>query len=588
MGPDRAAGTQVAADLRGLLRVLQPGRRDLLSRSIGVRAPDSRSPARRPGPGLARGRRRLGRPPAAESIQRSLSGQYFQSGQPGGRAQRRRRAVSPAADSNHAGPRFHRRPPAPGGPTCRRRAGALPARLAIGRGAALMAVQPQPAIRPLTVLELNTRIHDLLAARLQYVLVKGEVSGVTLRGGHVWFTLKDASAGINAVVFSGTARRMPFLPDNGQELVVTGQVDYHRQYGRINLVVSKLDYDGAGKLRAAIEQLKRKLDAEGAFAAGRKRALPFIPRSIALITSPSGAVIHDLQQTIWERFPNMQLVLYPALVQGMASQRSLVAALRQCDQDQRADVVIVARGGGSFEELMAFNQEAVVRAIQAMRIPVITALGHTSDRTLADLVADREARTPTAAAELVVPKKADLIVQLGERGQRLQRAGLTALIVPAHQVHLRRQTLARLAADLHARRREQLAHLTSMLRQRDPREVWRQRDRSLQECRRRLTRAWEMSAQRMATARLQVGGLRDRLIGLGERGLRDRLRNLDGRGARLSALAPEQTLKRGYSICLDGQDGRIIREAVEARQGQPVKVLLSAGRLEATVDQVVP
>jgi len=179
-------------------------------------------------------------------------------------------------------------------------------------------------------------------------------------------------------------------------------------------------------------------------------------------------------------------------------------------------------------------------------------------------------------------------VQLGERGQRLQRAGLTALIVPAHQVQLRRQTLARLAADLHARRREQLAHLTSMLRQRDPREVWRQRDRSLQECRRRLTRAWEMSAQRMATARLQVGGLRDRLIGLGERGLRDRLRNLDGRGARLSALAPEQTLKRGYSICLDGQDGRIIREAAEAREGQAVRVLLSAGRLDATVDQVVP
>src|SRR5207248_868756 len=138
--------------------------------------------------------------------------------------------------------------------------------------------------------------------------------------------------------------------------------------------------------------------------------------------------------------------------------RSLVAALHQCDQDGLADVVIVARGGGSFEELMAFNQEAVVRAIQAMRIPVITALGHTSDRTLADLVADREARTPTAAAELVVPKKADLIVQLGERGQRLQRAGLTALIVPAHQVQLRRQTLARLAADLHAPRREQLPH----------------------------------------------------------------------------------------------------------------------------------
>src|SRR5256884_4018157 len=344
-----------------------------------------------------------------------------------------------------------------------------------------MAIQPQEAIKPLTVLELNTRIHDLLAARFQRVLVKGEVSGVSLRSGHVWFTLKDASATIGAVIFSGTARRLPFLPENGQELVITAQVDYHAQYGRVNLVVSKLDYDGAGKLRAAIEQLKRRLDAEGAFRPERKRPLPFLPRCIAFITSPSRAVIHDLQQTIWERFPNTRLVVYPALVQGTASQRSLVAALRQCDQDGLADVVIVARGGGSFEELMAFNQEAVVRAIQTMRIPVITALGHTSDRTLADLVADREARTPTAAAEIVVPKKADLRRQLGERGQRLQRARLTALIVPAHQLQLRRQPLARFGGDLHARRRERLAHLPSMLRQRDPREGWRPRESSLPE-----------------------------------------------------------------------------------------------------------
>jgi len=451
-----------------------------------------------------------------------------------------------------------------------------------------MAVQPQEAIKPLSVLELNTRIHDLLATRFQSVVVKGEVSGVTLRGGHVWFTLKDAAATVGAVIFSGTARRLPFLPENGQELVVTCQVDYHAHYGRVNLVVSRLDYDGAGKLRAAIEQLKRRLEAEGAFRPERKRALPFLPGCIALITSPSGAVIHDLQQTIWERFPNMRLVVYPALVQGTASQRSLVAALRQCDQDLLADVVIVARGGGSFEELMAFNQEAVVRAIQAMRIPVITALGHTSDRTLADLVADREARTPTAAAEIVVPKKADLLGQLGERGQRLQRAGLSALITPAHQVQLRRQSLARTAHDQHAWRRERLTHLDGMLRQRDPREVWRQRERSLQECRRRLQRGHEAIAQRIDAGQRQTQSLRERLSGLGGRGLRERAGALESRAARLSSLAPEQTLKRGYSICLDGRGGGIIRESDQARKGQPVRVLLSAGRLEATVDEAIP
>jgi exodeoxyribonuclease VII large subunit len=451
-----------------------------------------------------------------------------------------------------------------------------------------MAVQPQEAIKPLTVLELNTRIHDLLAARFQSVVVKGEVSGVSPRGGHVWFTLKDSAATVGAVIFSGTARRLPFLPENGQELVVTCQVDYHAQYGRVNLVVSRLDYDGAGKMRAAVEQLKRRLESEGAFRPERKRALPFLPRCIALITSPSGAVIHDLQQGIWERFPNTRLVVYPALVQGTASQRSLVAALRQCDQDQLADVVIVARGGGSFEELMAFNQEAVVRAIQAMRIPVVTALGHTSDRTLADLVADREARTPTAAAELVVPNKVDLLRQLGERGQRLQRAGLTALITPAHQLQRRHQTLERLAYDLHARRRERIAHLEGMLRQRDPREVLRQRERSLREARRRLQRSWQGTAQRILTARLQAAGLRERIVSLAERGMRERAGGLQGRAVRLSSLAPEQTLKRGYSICVDGGDGGIIRGADQARKGQPVRVLLAAGRLEATVDEAIP
>src|SRR3981081_2256898 len=170
-----------------------------------------------------------------------------------------------------------------------------------------MAVQPQEAIKPLTVLELNTRIHDLLAARFQSVVVKGEVSGVTLRGGHIWFTLKDAAAAVGAVIFSSTARRLPFLPENGQELVVTCQVDYHAQYGRENLVGAKPGYDGAGKLRASIEQLKRRLEAEGAFRPERKRALPFLPRCIALITSPSGAVLHALQQAIWARFPDTRL-----------------------------------------------------------------------------------------------------------------------------------------------------------------------------------------------------------------------------------------------------------------------------------------
>jgi exodeoxyribonuclease VII large subunit len=451
-----------------------------------------------------------------------------------------------------------------------------------------MAVRPDDAIKPLSVQELNSRIHDLLSARFQSVLVKGEVSGVSPRTGHVWFTLKDASAALGAVIFSGTARRLPFLPENGQELVVTGQVDYHVQTGRVNLVVSRLDYDGAGKLREAIEALKRRLDSEGAFALERKRPLPFLPRCVALVTSPSGAVIHDLQQTIWERFPNVPLVVYSALVQGVASQRSLVAALRQCDRDGVADVCIVARGGGSFEELMAFNQEPVVRAIQAMRIPVITALGHTSDRTLADLVADREARTPTAAAELVVPKKADLLRQLDERNQRLQRAGRSALVGPGHELEARRLSLQRLVTDVTLRRTEQLGNLVRMLNQRDPKEVLRGRERGLAECRRRLDRALQTTTRRIESDHLRIGEARDRLKATVFRALRDCERGLENRQARLRALGPEQTLGRGYSICLDAGSGRVIRTAPEAERGQKVKVVLSAGGLQCRVEEVQP
>lgn len=449
-----------------------------------------------------------------------------------------------------------------------------------------MAVQPQPAIRPLSVSELNGRIHDLLAARFQSVTVKGEVSGVSAVRGHVWFTLKDAAATVGAVIFASTARRLPFLPANGQELVVTCQVDFHTQSGRVNLVVSRLDYDGAGKLRQAIEQLKRRLESEGAFLPARKRPLPFLPRRIALVTSPSGAVIHDLQQTIWERFPNAHLLVYPAAVQGVASQRSLTAALRQCDRDGLAEVCVVARGGGSFEELMAFNQEAVVRAIQAMRIPVVTALGHTSDRTLADLVADREARTPTAAAELVVPVRRDLERHLAERGDRLTRAGRGRLLLPEHQLAVRARDLERCSREAIAAREERLKGLLRLLRQRDPREVLNLRLVRLGEQDRRLQRAVEGLLRRHTAEGDRVSRLGEELAAHTGRSLRRLERELVERSRRLEGLGPRATLRRGYSITLDRASGAILRQAGQAEKGAGVRVLLGAGELECRVEEV--
>jgi len=474
-----------------------------------------------------------------------------------------------------------------------------------------MALQPQEAVRPLTVLELNTRIHDILAARFQSVVVKGEASGVSVNRGHVYFTLKDKAAMVEAVVFSSTARRLPFLPENGQELVVTCQVDFHPPSGRLKLVVSALEYDGIGKLREAIEQLKRRLDAEGAFDPARKRPLPFLPRCVALVTSPGGAVIHDLQQTIWERFPNMRLVLYPAQVQGVASPRSLVSALRQCDRDGIADVCVVARGGGSFEELMAFNLEAVVRAIQALRMPVVTALGHTSDRTLADLVADREARTPTAAAELVVPNKTELVLQLQQRADRLQRGArmllltrqqaltrrlahspvlrdpVRLLVLPAaSSLTARARDLDRLSRDGVERRHDREQHLVRLLAQLNPREILRRRRQLLAERGARLGRGIELVQRRRRQEGERLVGQRDRLRALMDRALREQQRALDTRSQRLRSLGPQETLGRGYSICLDATQ-TVLRDAARCSAGQPVHVVLARGRLDCTVEEVV-
>jgi len=473
-----------------------------------------------------------------------------------------------------------------------------------------MAVQPQEALRPLSVRELNARIHDLLATRYQSVLVKGEVSGVSLTGGHVWFLLKDPGARLEAVIFGSTARRLPFLPQDGQELVVTGQVDYHVQTGRMKLVVSRLDYDGAGKMREAIDRLKRRLEAEGAFAPERKRALPFLPRAVALITSPGGAVIHDLQQTIWERFPNMSLRLYPAQVQGTASQRSLVAALRQCDRDGAADVCVVARGGGSLEELMAFNQEPVIRAIQALRMPVVTALGHTSDRTLADLVADREARTPTAAGELVVPRKHDLLRQLEERADRLRRGAdmvllareqaltrrlaatpvlqdpVRLLLTPAqHELSQRQQALGRHEREAMTRRRERLDDIVRRLTRLHPLEVLGARLRGLEERRLRLARLFDQTAELRRRQVERVQDLRVRMRSSLDRTLRELDRGLVSRAQRLRSLGTQETLDRGFSITRDSE-GRVLRDSRQVDAGQPVSVTLARGALDCLVERV--
>src|SRR2546428_2081919 len=319
-------------------------------------------------------------------------------------------------------------------------------------------IRPEEAQRPYTVTELANEIRRELRP-LTALLVKGEVSGMKQgAGGHYNFTIRDGVSRLDAVLFADDARRVTTLPEDGQVFVFRGRVDFCGKTGRLSFIPDQVECDDVGKLRARREELKRRLEVEGAFASTRKRRLPFLPRAVALVTSPTGAVIHDLQETIWERYPNMGIVVYPVQVQGAAAPMSVSRALRRCNEEALAQVIVVARGGGSFEELYAFNTEVVARAVLGSTLPVVTAPGHTSDRTVADMVADVEARTPTEAGSRVVPKKADLISLLRERERRLDRETNQRLLREAEKLQVRKARLVQILPAMVPTPADRLAH----------------------------------------------------------------------------------------------------------------------------------
>ncbi|HEV2475991.1 MAG TPA: exodeoxyribonuclease VII large subunit [Candidatus Dormibacteraeota bacterium] len=424
-------------------------------------------------------------------------------------------------------------------------------------------LKPDEAPRPFTVTELANEIRRELRP-LTALLVKGEVTGMKQGSkGHYSFSIRDSQSLISAFIYADDAKRLNMLPEDGQVFIFRGRVDYWAQYGALRFIVDQVEFDDVGKLRARLEELKRRLELEGAFDAKRKRKLPFLPRTVALLTSPTGAVIHDLQETIWDRYPNMGIVVYPVQVQGAAAPMSVARALRRCNQEARAEVIVLARGGGSFEEMYAFNTELVARAILESRLPVVTALGHTSDRTVADLVGDAECRTPTEAGARVVPKKSDLMVQLRERQRRLDRE--------------LRQRVARYVERLDRASRE-LGRLSPVA------QVAR-REEGLRDRRRRLDSA---AAARLARSANQLASRRapDRL----DRALAERFagatRALAHRAERLNALSPDGVLARGYSITTDADSGAVIRSASETRPQKRVRIRLRSGHVGARVEEV--
>ncbi len=411
-------------------------------------------------------------------------------------------------------------------------------------------LRPEEAQRPFTVTELANEIRRELRP-LTALLVKGEVSGMK-RGakGHYSFAIKDGQSLINGFLYADDARRVTTLPEDGQVFVFRGRVDFWPLYGTVRFVVDQIEFDDVGKL-----------------------------------PSPTGAVIHDLQETIWERYPNMGVVVYPVQVQGAAAPMSVARALRRCNQEQLADVIVLARGGGSFEELYAFNTEIVARAILESRLPVVTALGHTSDRTVADLVGDAECRTPTEAGSRVVPKKSDLLLQLRERGKRMDREITQRVARAADRLLNKKQRLMQLLIALVRQRVERLARAAGELGRLSPLAQVARREEALRDRSRRLGSA---ASTRLARSRSELVKRRvaDRL----DRALTERFasatRGLEHRRQRLVALSPDGVLSRGYSITQDAESGAVLRSSAETKANRRVRIRLGAGRLGARVDEV--
>src|SRR3954465_10667908 len=302
--------------------------------------------------------------------------------------------------------------------------------------------EPQPAPSPqprrvLSVTELTVRVRDLLEQEFFEVWVEGELSGCRVwNTGHMYFTLKDGATQIKAVIFRSALRYLKFRPADGLRVVARGKISVYEPKGEYQLACEHLEPQGLGALQLAFEQLKKKLQAEGLFAAERKRPLPALPRKIGIVTSLDGAAIRDIIKVLSRRYANAHLVVCPARVQGEDAAPEIARALRQIARVPGVDVVIVGRGGGSIEDLWAFNEEVVARAISRVPVPVISAVGHETDVTIADFVADLRAPTPSAAAELVVSAKAGFCGRIDRLQDRLRAAARARVQGLSRRVHI--------------------------------------------------------------------------------------------------------------------------------------------------------
>jgi len=442
-------------------------------------------------------------------------------------------------------------------------------------------IAPEPR-RVLSVSELTGRIRTLLEERLIEIWVEGELSNCRMwNTGHMYFTLKDANAQISGVMFRSAIRYLRFKPQDGLRVVARGRVSVYDPKGEYQLVCEHLEPEGLGARQLAFDQLKERLAREGLFDERRKRALPALPRKIGVVTSLDGAAVRDIIKVLRRRYANAHIVIRPARVQGEGAALEIARAMAAIGKVKGVDVVIVGRGGGSIEDLWAFNEEVVARAIAGCPVPTISAVGHETDVTIADFVADLRAPTPSAAAEMVVARKDDFCARIDRLGHRVEAA-------MAGRVHRMRARLGSVESRpgyagfemriaMRGRRADDVSHqLLRALRGRLGR-----RERTYQAL--RLALETFDVRRRFSTIRTRLVGADGRLRSSVDRRTHAADARLRGTAARLDSLSPLAVLGRGYAVCWNADRTAIIRDAAAVQQGDRVHVKLDRGELDCTV-----
>jgi exodeoxyribonuclease VII large subunit len=442
--------------------------------------------------------------------------------------------------------------------------------------------EPRPTRRIWPVRELVGQVRELIELEYGDVWVEGEISNFRpAPSGHLYFTLKDADAQLPIVLFRRQAMLLRFRPEDGLHVLVRGRVSVYEQRGQMQLVAETMEPVGAGSLQLAFEQLKERLKAEGLFDASRKRPLPAFPRAVGIVTSPTGAVIRDFLNIVNRRHAGLSVLILPVAVQGDQAPAEIELAIAQLNASGLVDVIVLARGGGSLEDLAAFNSERVARAIAASELPVVSAIGHETDFTIADFAADLRAPTPSAAAELITEAQHKIAEHLANQSHRLDRAVRFQLLqarqrltrLPVSRTESRVSTLlhrqaqrlddlsfrqeAALSGQLRQQQR-QVAELTAAVLRHDPRQALAQARERLLASRTRIDRSLERTLRRAA---VRIGAL----------------------NARLHSLSPLAVLERGYALVLSA-DGSLIRSTTQIAPGDRLTTRLVDGAFTSRVE----